>query len=173
MDKAQLASRIKETAYLEGEFTLRSGAKSNYYLDKYLFATQPDILAELGRRLAERAADADVIAGPELGAVALAAATAMAAEKPYVIVRNAKKGYGTGKVIEGKLPDGAKVLLVEDIVTSGGQVVEAIGNLRDAGAEVVKAVCVIDRLADGARNIASTGVEYEALLTVADLGVQP
>lgn len=171
MNTQELAARIKEVAYLEGEFTLRSGAKSNYYLDKYLFATQPDILAELGRRLAEHAADADVIAGPELGAVALAAAAAMAAGKPFVIVRNAKKGYGTGKTLEGKLPDGAKVLLVEDIVTSGGQVVEAIKNLREAGATVLKAVCTIDRLQGGAENIAATGVPYEPLLTIRDLGV--
>ena len=106
MDKAELARRVKAAAYLEGDFVLRSGKRSKYYLDKYLFETDPVILAELGRRLAEHAADADQIAGAELGGVPLAAATAMACGKSYVIVRNAKKNYGTGKLMEGKLSPG-------------------------------------------------------------------
>jgi orotate phosphoribosyltransferase len=171
MTKEQLTARIKAVAYLEGDFTLRSGAKSKYYLDKYLFATQPDILAELGRRFAERAGEADVIAGAELGAVALAAAASLASGKPFVIVRNAKKGYGTGKTIEGILPKGAKVLLVEDIITSGGQVIEAAGELTKAGATVLKIVGTIDRLQGGRENIEQAGYAFESLLTREDLGI--
>jgi len=171
MTKQQLADRIKAVAYLEGDFTLRSGAKSRYYLDKYLFEAQPDILAELGRLFAERAGGADLIAGAELGAVSLAAATSLAVGKPYVIVRNAKKGYGTGNQIEGHLPAGAKVLLVEDIVTSGGQVIEAAKTLVAGGATVLAIVGTIDRLQGGRENIEAAGFTFESLLTREDLGI--
>lgn len=171
MTKSELAGRIKAVAYLEGDFTLRSGAKSKYYLDKYLFETQPDILAELGRRFAELSGGANLIAGAELGAVGLAAATSLASGKPYVIVRNAKKGYGTGKTIEGILPKDAKVLLVEDIITSGGQVIEAAKELTAAGATVVKIIGTIDRLQGGRKNIEDAGFAFESLLTREDLGI--
>jgi orotate phosphoribosyltransferase len=98
MTRSELAERIRSVAYLEGDFTLRSGKKSRFYIDKYLFETQPDILLELGRRLAEKLTGrTSLIAGAELGGVALAAAAAMAAKLPFLIVRNAKKDYGTGK----------------------------------------------------------------------------
>src|SRR4029078_1464285 len=104
MTKDQLASRIAEVALLRGEFTLRSGRKSNYYLDKYRFETQPDVLIALGKLFAERVtAHVDRIAGAELGGVALAAAPAMACGKPCIFVRNQKKDYGTAKQIEGVL----------------------------------------------------------------------
>jgi orotate phosphoribosyltransferase len=171
MTTAQLAARIKQVAYLEGDFTLRSGAKSRYYLDKYLFETQPDILVELGRRFAERLGEAQVIAGAELGAISLAAATSMASGRPFVIVRNAKKGYGTGKLIEGSLPKGAAVTVVEDIITTGGQVIEAAKVLTDAGAKVVKIIGTIDRLQGGRENIEKAGFAFETLLTREDLGI--
>ena len=112
------------------------------------------------------------IAGPELGAVALAAACSLESGKPFVIVRNSKKAdYGTGKLIEGKLEPGEKVLLVEDIVTSGGQAVEAIKTLKAAGAEVVRAAVVIDRQEDGMDNLRAVAPEAHALFTSADLGM--
>src|SRR3954469_4623393 len=102
MTREQVAERIAKIAVLRGEFTLRSGRKSNYYLDKYRFETQPDVLATLGKMFADRVtASVDRIAGAELGAVALAAATAMATGKPFVIIRNQKKDYGTSKLVEG------------------------------------------------------------------------
>jgi orotate phosphoribosyltransferase len=171
MTTAQLAARIKQVAYLEGDFTLRSGAKSRYYLDKYLFETQPDILIELGRRFTERLGEAQVIAGAELGAIGLAAATSMASGRPFVIVRNAKKGYGTGKLIEGALPPGAAVTVVEDIITTGGQVIEAAQVLAAAGAKVLKIIGTIDRLQGGRENIEKAGFAYECLLTREDLGI--
>jgi len=171
MDKAQLAQRIKAVAYLEGDFLLRSGRRSKYYLDKYLFETQPDILAELGRRFAQHAADADQIAGAELGGVALAAAAAMAAGKSFIIVRNARKDYGTSKLIEGKLLDKARVLLLEDIATTGGQVLEAAKVLSEMGATITKIVCTIDRQEGARENIEKAGFKFEALLTRQDLGI--
>ncbi len=171
MERTELIARIKQVAYLEGDFLLRSGRRSKYYLDKYLFETQPDILAELGRLFAAHAEDADVIAGAELGGVALAAAASMAAGKPFVIVRNSKKDYGTSKMMEGALPDGARVLLVEDIATTGGQVLEAAKVLTDAGATVTKIVCTIDRMEGARENIESAGYEFDALLNKEDLGI--
>jgi orotate phosphoribosyltransferase len=171
MDTAELARRVKAAAYLEGDFVLRSGKRSTYYLDKYLFETDPVILAELGRRLAEHARDADQIAGAELGGVPLAAATAMACGKSYVIVRNTKKDYGTGKLLEGKLSPAARVLLVEDVATTGGQVLEAAQVLTEAGATVARIVCVIDRLEGARENLQAAGFPFQALLTRQDLGL--
>lgn len=172
MSKEQLAARIAEVALLHGEFTLRSGRKSNYYLDKYRFETQSDVLAELGKMIAARAdAATDRIAGPELGAVPLAAAAGMACGKPTLFIRNQKKEYGSARQIEGVLNRGDRVLLVEDIVTTGGQVVEAIKTLRDAGAILQKVVVVIDRLEGGRENILAADVQYEALFTSRDLGI--
>ena len=172
MQRDELIRRIKDTAYLEGDFTLRSGRKSKYYLDKYLFETQPEILAELGRRLADRAgAQVDRIAGAELGAVPLAAATSIASGKPYVIVRNKKKDYGTSKPIEGLLEKGDVVLLVEDVVTTGGQLLEAAKTLEEAGAKIERIVAVIDRGEGGRENIEKAGYTFESILNKADLGI--
>ncbi|HTL30417.1 MAG TPA: orotate phosphoribosyltransferase [Tepidisphaeraceae bacterium] len=173
MTHAQLAQRIADVSLLRGEFTLRSGRKSNYYLDKYRFETQPDVLNALGKMLADRVTvDIDRIAGAELGAVALAAATAMSCGKPFVIIRNQKKDYGTSKLIEGVLEKGEKVLIVEDVLTTGGQVIEAAKTLKEAGAVVERIVAVIDREEGARQNIESAGFEFESLFTTTDLGVK-
>ena len=170
MTKQELAERIRTVAYLEGDFTLRSGRKSSFYIDKYLFETQPDILDQLGRRLAEKAGPhTTLIAGAELGGIALAAAASMAAKLPFVIIRNAKKGYGTGKMYEGKLQAGDRVLLVEDIATTGGQVVEAARLITEAGATVERIVAVVDRGQGAAENITAAGYAFESLLKSQDL----
>jgi orotate phosphoribosyltransferase len=175
MTDQQLAQALKEAALLEGEFTLRSGRKSRYYLDKYLFETQPTLLRALGKRFARYVHDdIDRIAGAELGAIALAAVTSLETGKPFVIVRNAKKaGYGTGKLIEGKLEAGERVLLVEDVATSGGQAIEAAKALRDAGVTVDRLVVVIDRLEGAREAIESAGLRFESLFTTADFGITP
>jgi orotate phosphoribosyltransferase len=173
MTKDELIKRIKETAYLEGDFTLRSGKKSKYYLDKYLFETCPDILQALGEEFAEHITDdVTLIAGAELGGVALAAATAIASGKNWIIVRNSKKGYGTGKLIEGVLNAGDVVLLVEDIATTGGQVLEAAKVITEAGAKVKKIVSVIDRKQGAAENINRAGYQFESIITKEDLGIK-
>jgi orotate phosphoribosyltransferase len=173
MTREELIKRIKETSYLEGDFTLRSGKKSKYYLDKYLFETCPDILKALGKEFAKFATrDVTLIAGAELGGVALAAATAMQTNKNWIIVRNSKKGYGTGKLIEGKLNKGDVVLLVEDIATTGGQVLEAARVITEAGATVKKIVCVIDRKQGAEENITGSGYKFGSILTKNDLGIK-
>jgi len=171
--REELIKRIKETAYLEGDFVLRSGKKSKYYLDKYLFETCPDILKALGKEFAKHASgDVTLIAGAELGGVALAAVTAMECNKNWVIIRNSKKGYGTGKMVEGVLKAGDVVLMVEDIATTGGQVIEAAKIITEAGATVKKIVCVIDRRQGAEENITSAGYNFESILTKNDLGIK-
>ncbi len=172
MTKDQLAKRIAEVSLLHGDFTLRSGRKSSYYLDKYRFETQPDVLAELGKMFATKIGPGVTrIAGPELGAVALAAAASIAAGKPFVIVRNAKKDYGSAKQIEGVLEKGDTVVIVEDIMTTGGQVLEAAKTLEAAGAKIDRIVGVIDRLEGARANIEGAGYIFESLFTTKDLGI--
>ncbi|MBW8000768.1 MAG: orotate phosphoribosyltransferase [Planctomycetes bacterium] len=169
----ELIQRIKETAYLEGDFTLRSGKKSKYYLDKYLFETCPDILQALGSEFAKYITDdVTLIAGAELGGVALAAATAMESGKNWIIIRNSKKDYGTGKMVEGVLKENDVVLLVEDIATTGGQVIEAAKIITEAGAKVEKIVCVIDRKQGAQENITQAGFDFSSILTKDDLGIK-
>ncbi|MCJ7675457.1 MAG: orotate phosphoribosyltransferase [Sedimentisphaerales bacterium] len=173
MNRTELIKRIKETAYLEGDFILRSGKRSKYYLDKYLFETCPDILRALGKEFAKHVTgDVTLIAGAELGGVALAAATAMQTGKKWIIVRQSRKDHGTGKLIEGVLKPGDVVLLVEDIATTGGQVLEAAKVITDAGAKIKKIVCVIDRRQGAAENITQAGYKFEAILTKDDLGIK-
>jgi len=173
MTREELIRRIKETAYLEGDFVLRSGKKSKYYLDKYLFETCPDILKALGEEFARYVTDdVTLIAGAELGGVALAAATAMQTNKNWLIIRNTKKGYGTGKLIEGVLKPDDVVLLVEDVATTGGQVLEAAKVITEAGATVKKIVCVIDRKQGAEENVTTAGYKFESILTKDDLGIK-
>jgi len=173
MTKEELIKRIKETAYLEGDFVLRSGKRSKYYLDKYLFETCPDILKALGEEFAKYITDdVTLIAGAELGGVALAAAAAMHSGKNWIIIRNTKKGYGTGKLVEGVLKPEDVVLLVEDVATTGGQVLEAAKVITEAGATVKKIVCVIDRKQGAEENVTGAGYKFESLLTKDDLGIK-
>ncbi len=172
MTKHELINRIRQTAYLEGDFTLRSGKKSKYYLDKYLFETCPDILKTLAEEFAKHISyDVTLIAGAELGGVALAAATAIETGKNWVIIRNSKKTYGTEKMIEGILKPQDVVLLVEDIATTGGQVIEAAKIITKAGASVKKIVCVIDRKEGAEQNISAAGYKFDSILTKNDLGI--
>ncbi len=171
MTTGQLAARVKETAYLEGDFILRSGRRSRFYLDKYLFETDPEILVEMGRRMSAFADDADVIAGAELGAVALAAATSLACGKPFAIVRKAQKDYATGKLIEGAPVAGKKVLLVEDIGTTAGAALAAAKTLTDADAEITRMVFAIDRMEGARENVEAAGYEFKSILTIEDLGI--
>jgi len=173
MTREELIERIKETAYLEGDFILRSGKKSKYYLDKYLFETCPDILRALGEEFARHITDdVTLLAGAELGGVALAAATALVTGKNWVIIRNRKKGYGTDKMVEGILKSGDVVLLVEDIATTGGQVLEAAKVITKAGATVKKIVCVINRKEGAEENVTKAGYKFESILTKDDLGIK-
>ena len=173
MDRQALAAAIAAAAYLEGDFVLRSGRRSRYYLDKYRFETRPDLLGPIGDAIAaavsEHAPDATRLAGPELGAVALSAAASLAGGLPFLIVRGAAKAYGTGNRLEGVFEPGELVCLVEDVVTSGGAAVEAVDALREAGLEVRNAVCVVDREEGGIDALARAGVRLEPLFRASEL----
>ena len=162
MNDEQLQAALVEAAYLEGDFLLRSGKRSRYYLDKYRFETRPDLLRALGVRIAavarEHAPSATRLAGPELGAVALAAAASLESGLPFVIVRKEAKEYGTGQRLEGPYEEGETVCLVEDVVTSGGALLDSIVALRDAGLVVDTAICVVDREEGGMDALAAESV---------------
>lgn len=173
MTRDQLAKRIAQVALLRGEFTLRSGRKSNYYLDKYRFETQGDVLAALGQMFAQRITPrTQRIAGAELGAVPLAAATSMISGLPCVYIRNQKKEYGTNKQVEGILEKGDVVMILEDVLTTGGQVLEVAETLKQMDVEVEKIVAVIDRQEGARENIERAGYTFEALFTTEDLGIE-
>ena len=168
-----LGRDLVAAAVLRGDFLLRSGARSSYYIDKYLFTTRPDLLRRIAAELAQRLPEGvQRVAGPVLGAVPLVTALAMTCGLPMLIVRTDKpKEYGTSKQIEGVLQAGEKVVLVEDVVTTGGAALNAIETLRQAGAEVLKVLVVVDREQGGAEAFAAAGVPYEALFTKSDLGL--
>jgi orotate phosphoribosyltransferase len=174
---AELKLALREHAYLEGDFVLRSGKRSKYYLDKYRFETRPDILAALGERIAATAAEHEPeavrLAGPELGAVALAAAGSLASGLPFLIVRKAAKDYGTSNRIEGVYEEGERVCLVEDVVTSGGALLEAVEALREANLRVGTAICVVDREEGGADALARHGVRLRPIFRAADVLIEP
>jgi len=168
-----LASALVEHAYLEGDFLLRSGKRSRYYLDKYRFETRPELLRPLGERIAstvrEHAGEATRLAAPELGAVALATAASLESGLPFLIVRKEAKEYGTANRLEGPFEEGECVCLVEDVVTSGGALLESVVALREAGLVVNTAVCVVDREEGGADALARHAVRLRPLYRAGEL----
>jgi orotate phosphoribosyltransferase len=168
----RLGRDLVATALLRGDFVLSSGARSDYYLDKYRFETRPDVLRRIARGLAGLLpAGTDRIAGPELGAVALAAAVALETGLPFVIVRKAAKAYSTERLIEGELAVGDRVVLIEDVVTSGAQAIAAAERLVEAGAVVDRILAVVDREEGGAAAMAGAGFELVPLFTRSQLGI--
>ena len=173
MTHDELGALLVERALLEGDFVLRSGRRSTWYLDKYRFETEPSILGPLGEALAGTVRDAEPdtvrLAGPALGAVALAASAAMASGLPFIIVRGETKEYGTAKRIEGVFGPGELVCLLEDVVTSGGALAEAVSAVRDEGLVVRNAVCVVDREEGGSDALARLGVRLRPLFRASEL----
>jgi orotate phosphoribosyltransferase len=173
MTRAELRDAIHRHALLEGDFVLRSGRRSRWYLDKYRFATRPELLRAIGEQIAATVAEVEPeavrLAAPELGAVPLAAAASLASGLPFIIVRSAAKQYGTGNRIEGAWERGERVCLVEDIVTTGGAVADAIQALRDAGIDCRSAVCVVDREEGGIDELARRAVRLHALFGAGEL----
>jgi orotate phosphoribosyltransferase len=171
---SELADLLRERAYLEGDFVLRSGRRSRFYLDKYRFETHPALLRELGERIATRAVATgegmpDLLAGPELGAVALAASASLASGLPFLIVRKEAKAYGTERRLEGVFEPGERVCLVEDVVTTGGAALEAVEALRAGGLVCASAVCVVDREEGGTEALARHGVHLSPLFHAKDV----
>jgi orotate phosphoribosyltransferase len=171
--REELAAALRRAAYLEGDFVLRSGRRSRYYLDKYRFETRPDLLGPLGEAIArevrEHAPEAVRLAGPELGAVALAAAASLAGGLPFLIVRKEAKDYGTANRLEGVSEPGERICLVEDVVTSGGALLDSVDALREVGLAVQTAVCIVDRQEGGADALARRAVRLRPIFTAEEL----
>src|SRR5690606_27924971 len=146
MDRHRLAAAIYDRAHLTGTFLLRSGATSSEYFDKYLFESDPELLVSIAEALVPLIPDdTEVLAGLELGGVPLAVVLGQITGLNVLFVRKKAKDYGTRRLAEGGEVAGKKLLIVEDVVTSGGQVVLSTRDLRELGAVVDSAVCVIDR----------------------------
>ena len=173
MTDDELRAALRRHAYLEGDFVLRSGRRSRYYLDKYRFETRPDLLRALGERIAAAVAEhdpeADLLAGPELGAVALAAAASLESGLPFLIVRKQAKEHGTGNRLEGVFEPGQRACLIEDVVTSGGAACEAVEALREAGLVCSTAVCVVDREEGGADGLARRAVRLRPIFRASEV----
>lgn len=167
-----LAAALAEAAVLRGRFQLRSGGTSDYYIDKYQFGTRPALLRRVAEALAaELPEGTQYVAGTALGAVPLAVAVSLARDLPAVLVRPEGRDHGPVRVIEGTLPPGARVVLLEDVVTTGSAALAALGALLAAGATVTRVIAVVDREEGGSERFEAVGVPYRALLRSRDLGI--
>lgn len=172
VNKKEVADALRDCdAVLRGEFELSSGRTSDYYIDKYVFETDPDALDVIGRAIAEKVLQtgADRIGGVALGGVPLAAVASVESGVPYVIARKEAKEYGTANAVEGTLEEGDEVVVVEDIVTTGTSAVEAVEKLRAAGATVNEIIVVVDRQEGGRENVEDAGLKMHALTTAEEL----
>ncbi|MBN2310396.1 MAG: orotate phosphoribosyltransferase [Candidatus Hydrogenedentes bacterium] len=170
LSRPELAKAIYDTSHLTGEFRLRSGVVSREYFDKYLFEAEPALLRAIAEAMAELVPpETEVLAGLELGGVPVATALSYVSGLPAVFVRKKAKEYGTCKLAEGAAIDGRDVLIVEDVVTSGGQIVLSAKDLRARGATLSHAVCVVDREAGAAERLAAEGLALHPLFTMTDL----
>ncbi|MCL2711661.1 MAG: orotate phosphoribosyltransferase [Methanomassiliicoccaceae archaeon] len=156
-----------------GDFTLASGAKSDYYIDVKKASTDPKTLYLISQLMAEKVQTSgkkyDRIAGIVLGSVPLAAALSLATGIPYVMVRKEKKDHGTSKLIEGNMNSGDEVLVVEDVITSAGSCISAVRTLRENGASVNDVLSVIDRGSGGSEALASVNIKLSSLLKASEL----
>ena len=169
-DNTPLAQRVYATAHITGEFTLRSGAKSREYFDKYLFEADPDLLKHIALALVKLVPPGvDALAGLEMGGIPIATMLSQLTNLPVLFVRKKAKDYGTCKIAEGGRVQGRKLLIVEDVVTSGGAILDAARALREEGAELAHVVCVIDRESGGAANLAKANLTLVPLFTMSQL----
>ncbi|AQL42836.1 orotate phosphoribosyltransferase [Halorientalis sp. IM1011] len=169
MANQQLIDALRDADAVKfGEFELSHGGTSNYYVDKYVFETDPRCLELIAEAFADRVDDSK-LAGVALGAVPLVAVTSVETGQPYVIARKQAKEYGTGNRIEGELAEGEEVVVLEDIATTGQSAVDAVEALREAGAVVDRVLVVVDRQDGATENLADHDIELESLLTADDL----
>jgi orotate phosphoribosyltransferase len=168
--RARVLAAIRDRAILRGTFTLRSGRTSNYYVDKYVLTTDPEILRGLGALLAQHVpAGVDRIAGAELGGIPLVSAVMLETHKPGIFVRNSRKEYGTAKLLEGALEPGESVVLLEDVCTTGGQILEAADVIAASDAKVACIIAVIDREEGARQAIEKAGYSFVALYRASEL----
>ena len=172
MTRDQLAATLYRTSNLRGDFLLRSGARSNHYFDKYLFESHPHLLKEIALALIPLIpAGTEALAGLELGGVPIATVLSQLTGLPTLFVRKKAKPYGTRKLAEGGPVARRRLLIIEDVVTSGGQALLSSRQLRQRGAQVQAVLCVIDREAGGREKLATEQLELLPLFTMSGLEV--
>ncbi len=167
----ELARQIYNTARITGEFLLRSGAISHQYFDKYLFEANPTLLKQIAEAMAPNLPenDIDVLAGLEMGGIPIVTMLSQVTGLPGLFVRKKAKEYGTCKLAEGGEINGRKLVIIEDVVTSGGQILLSAADLRERGAIIDTVLCVIDREAGGKEKLAEDGLELRPLFTMSQL----
>jgi orotate phosphoribosyltransferase len=167
---SDLAARIHAASHLTGEFTLRSGRTATEYFDKYRFEADPVLLDEIAERMAPLVPEGtEVLAGLEMGGIPVVTALGRHTGLPCAFVRKTAKAYGTRRLAEGADVAGHRVLIIEDVVTTGGQIALSTEELRTLGADVREALCVIDRGQGGGEALAAQGIRLLSLLTADDL----
>lgn len=170
MDRTDLARRIHRASHLTGTFTLRSGVTSHEYFDKYRFESDPVLLRDIAEGLAGLVPDGiDALAGLELGGIPLVTMCSQITGLPALFVRKQAKTYGTCRLAEGGEFAGRRLCLVEDVITSGGAVLDAAAELRPLGAELGPVICVIDRESGGSEKLAAAGLDLSSLFTMTEL----
>lgn len=170
MDKEELIELLKECKAIQfGRFVLTSGAISDYYIDIKKASTNPIILKKIAETMAEYTEGYDILAGMELGAVPLVVALSLETKIPYALIRKEKREHGTSKQIEGAEVKGKKVLLIEDVTTSGGSVLKSIRILRDNDALVDEVIVVVDRGAGAEKKLQELDASFIPLISVSDI----
>jgi orotate phosphoribosyltransferase len=170
MTRTELACAIYDISHLTGTFTLRSGAISNEYFDKYLFESRPDVLRAIAKHLAPLIpSGTEVLAGLEMGGIPIVTALSLETGLPATFVRKKAKDYGTRKCAEGAQVYGKKTLIIEDVITSGGQVILSAHDLKNTGAQIDSVLCVIDREQGGREKLMNTGLQLYSLFTMTEL----
>ena len=165
-----LAATVFSRCYLVGEFTLRSGRSAGRYFDKYQFESDPELLKAVAEEMAPLVpAETDLLAGLEMGGIPVVTALSAVTGIPAVFVRKVAKTHGTARLAEGPAVEGKRLLIVEDVVTSGGQIRLSASDLRDLGASIVGAVCVVDREDGGSETLAEDGICLQSLFAGSEL----
>lgn len=167
--KEYLIDLLKENGvFLEGDFTLSSGKKSNYYINMKKAITEPEILSTISKLITSKLdlKEVDKVAGPALGAVPIATAVSLESKLPLLMIRKEKKGYGTSKLIEGELNEGDNVIVVEDVSTTGGSLLKAIKAINENGGNVTRAFVVVDREEGAIEAFEKEGIKLEPLISV-------
>lgn len=169
MTRNELAKQIYMVSHLTGTFKLRSGLTSNEYFDKYRFESRPDLLVEIARQMAALVPTGDYLAGLEMGGIPVSTALSLATGRPQIFVRKEAKEYGTCLFAEGAAIRGKKLIVIEDVITTGGQVIESVRDLRSEGAEIKTVLCVINRGQGKEKILEEHGLELKALFTIDEL----
>lgn len=173
MDKKELKGALERTGAVKyGKFTLSSGRESDYYVDMKMAMTDPSVLRGIAKEASRHVKGATKLAGMELGAVPLVVAVALETGIPYLIVRKEKKGYGTGNKVEGKISKGDKVVVLEDVTTTGASSLKAVNAIKESGGVVDKVVVVVDRQEGAEELLKKEGISLVPLITRTDLGVK-